>query len=75
MRDRWKNLNGPWEFAGATADEQPVFGKKLGERITVPFPVESQLSGLERHEDHMFYRKLVTVPRAGPSARARTASG
>ncbi|MFF1931964.1 LamG-like jellyroll fold domain-containing protein [Streptomyces sp. NPDC058228] len=64
VRDRWKNLNGPWEFAGATADEQPAFGKKLGERITVPFPVESQLSGLERHEDHMFYRRLVTVPKS-----------
>ncbi|ROQ63318.1 glycosyl hydrolase family 2 [Streptomyces sp. 840.1] len=63
VRDQWKNLNGPWEFAGAEAGEQPVFGKKLGERITVPFPVESQLSGLERHEDHMFYRKLVTVPK------------
>ena len=62
VRDQWKNLNGPWEFAGAAAGEQPVFGKPLDERITVPFPVESQLSGLERHEDHMFYRKLVTVP-------------
>nr|WSW70712.1 PA14 domain-containing protein [Streptomyces sp. NBC_00995] len=63
VRDDWKNLNGSWEFAGAAAGEQPVFGKKLGERITVPYPVESQLSGLERHEDHMFYRKLVTVPK------------
>ncbi|MGW2477095.1 LamG-like jellyroll fold domain-containing protein [Streptomyces sp. NPDC001665] len=62
VRDKWKNLNGQWEFAGAKAGEQPVFGKKLGERITVPYPVESQLSGLERHEDRMFYRKLVTVP-------------
>ncbi|MYW11261.1 glycoside hydrolase family 2 [Streptomyces sp. SID2563] len=62
VRDKWKNLNGQWEFAGAKAGEKPVFGKKLGEHITVPYPVESQLSGLERHEDHMFYRKLVTVP-------------
>ncbi|MFJ3088778.1 LamG-like jellyroll fold domain-containing protein [Streptomyces sp. NPDC086838] len=62
VRDKWKNLNGQWEFAGAKAGEKPVFGKKLDERITVPYPVESQLSGLERHEDHMFYRKLVTVP-------------
>ena len=30
----------------------------------MPYPVESQLSGLERHEDHMFYRKLVTVPKS-----------
>ncbi|MFI2781060.1 LamG-like jellyroll fold domain-containing protein [Streptomyces sp. ALB3] len=64
VRDDWKNLNGQWEFAGATAGEKPVFGKKLDERITVPYPVESQLSGLERHEDHMFYRKLVTVPKS-----------
>ncbi|MFI1587101.1 LamG-like jellyroll fold domain-containing protein [Streptomyces halstedii] len=63
VRDRWQNLNGPWEFAGAKAGEKPAFGKKLGERITVPYPVESQLSGIERHEDHMFYRKLVTVPK------------
>lgn len=62
-RHDWLNLNGPWEFAGATATEQPVFGKKLGERIVVPFPVESQLSGIERRESHMFYRKLVTIPK------------
>ncbi|MGW1802648.1 LamG-like jellyroll fold domain-containing protein [Streptomyces sp. NPDC001984] len=62
VREQWKNLNGPWQFAGAAANEQPVFGKDLNEKITVPFPVESQLSGIERHEDHMFYRRLVTVP-------------
>lgn len=61
-RERWQNLNGPWEFAGAEKGEEPVFGASLDERITVPFPVESQLSGLERHEDHMFYRKQITVP-------------
>ncbi|GLY98575.1 LamG-like jellyroll fold domain-containing protein [Actinoplanes sp. NBRC 103695] len=63
VRQRWLNLNGPWEFAGATEGEQPVFGRALPERITVPFPVESLLSGIERREQHMFYRKLVTVPR------------
>jgi hypothetical protein len=62
IRKDWLNLNGQWEFAGAQAGEQPVFGRRLAERITVPFPVESQLSGIERREDHMFYRRLVTVP-------------
>lgn len=62
VRSAWQNLNGPWEFSGAEAGEQPVFGKSLDEKIIVPFPVESQLSGIERHEDHMFYRKLVNVP-------------
>ncbi|MEU3642270.1 PA14 domain-containing protein [Lentzea sp. NPDC034063] len=61
-RDKWLNLNGPWEFAGAKAGEQPVFGKKLREKVVVPYPIESQLSGLERHEDHMFYRRTVNVP-------------
>ncbi|WP_329274986.1 LamG-like jellyroll fold domain-containing protein [Streptomyces sp. NBC_00691] len=63
VRGKWKNLNGPWQFAGADAGEQPAFGKDLDEKIIVPFPVESQLSGVERHEDHMFYRKLVNVPK------------
>ncbi|MFD7439567.1 LamG-like jellyroll fold domain-containing protein [Streptomyces sp. NPDC059861] len=63
VRAKWKNLNGPWQFSGAEAGEQPVFGRNLDEKIVVPFPVESQLSGLERHEDHMFYRKLVDVPK------------
>ncbi|MFI5963340.1 LamG-like jellyroll fold domain-containing protein [Streptomyces asoensis] len=64
VRSKWQNLNGPWQFAAAKAGEQPVFGRNLGEKIVVPFPVESQLSGLERHEDHMFYRRLVDVPRS-----------
>ncbi|MEU9735147.1 LamG-like jellyroll fold domain-containing protein [Streptomyces sp. NPDC048002] len=63
VRSQWKNLNGPWQFGAAEAGEEPVFGKDLDERITVPYPVESQLSGLERHEDHMFYRRLVEVPK------------
>jgi hypothetical protein len=63
VRSQWRNLNGPWEFAGAAADEAPPFGTTLAETVTVPYPVESQLSGLERHEDHMFYRRLVDVPR------------
>lgn len=28
----------------------------------MPYPVESQLSGLERHEDRMWYRRTFTVP-------------
>ncbi|WP_308121315.1 LamG-like jellyroll fold domain-containing protein [Paractinoplanes bogorensis] len=71
IRKDWVNLNGPWEFAGAEADEQPVFGKKLAEKITVPYPVESQLSGIERREDHMFYRKLVTVPGGWKNKRVK----
>jgi hypothetical protein len=61
-RPDWQNLNGRWEFAPARAGEQPPVGRTLPERILVPYPVESQLSGLERHEDRMWYRRTFTVP-------------
>jgi hypothetical protein len=62
-RDAWRNLNGRWQFAAAEAGEQPPVGKNLKERILVPYPVESQLSGVQRHEDRMWYRRTFTVPR------------
>jgi PA14 domain-containing protein/glycosyl hydrolase family 2 len=61
-RGDWQNLNGSWQFAAAKAGEQPPVGRDLAERILVPYPVESQLSGLERHEDRMWYRRTFTVP-------------
>jgi hypothetical protein len=61
-RADWRNLNGRWQFAAAEAGEQPPVGKTLGERILVPYPVESQLSGIQRHEDRMWYRRTFTVP-------------
>ncbi|MEV7427381.1 PA14 domain-containing protein [Streptomyces sp. NPDC091212] len=61
-RDAWQNLNGQWQFAAAKKGESPPFGRTLGEKILVPYPVESQLSGVERHEDRMWYRRTFTVP-------------
>ncbi|GGV66673.1 PA14 domain-containing protein [Streptomyces thermoviolaceus] len=61
-RTQWQNLNGRWQFAAAEAGEQPPVGRNLPERILVPYPVESQLSGIERHEDRMWYRRTFTVP-------------
>ncbi|GAA2919890.1 PA14 domain-containing protein [Streptomyces mexicanus] len=61
-RTQWQNLNGRWQFSAAQAGEQPPVGKTLPERILVPYPVESQLSGIERHEDRMWYRRTFTVP-------------
>lgn len=61
-RDAWRNLNGTWQFAAAAPGERPPVGKQLRERILVPYPVESQLSGIERHEDRMWYRRTFTVP-------------
>ncbi|MFE2846131.1 PA14 domain-containing protein [Streptomyces scopuliridis] len=61
-RDAWQNLNGQWQFAAAEKGERPPVGTTLRERILVPYPVESQLSGIERHEDRMWYRRTFTVP-------------
>ncbi|MFD7290658.1 PA14 domain-containing protein [Streptomyces sp. NPDC059863] len=61
-RDSWQNLNGQWQFAAAEKGERPPVGTTLRERILVPYPVESQLSGIERHEDRMWYRRTFTVP-------------
>ena len=61
-RPDWKNLNGVWEFAGATAGEAPPVGKSLPERILVPYPVESALSGIMRVEERMWYRRTFEIP-------------
>ncbi|PSL05945.1 glycosyl hydrolase family 2 [Haloactinopolyspora alba] len=61
-RDEWQNLNGTWQFAAAEEGEAPPFGQTLDEEIVVPYPVESELSELQRHEERMWYRRTFTVP-------------
>ncbi len=61
-REQWQNLNGVWQFEGASEGEEPPFGKELSERVLVPYPIESALSGIKRHENRMFYRRTFTVP-------------
>ncbi|MFI6095988.1 AbfB domain-containing protein [Lentzea sp. NPDC051213] len=62
VRSEWQNLNGAWEFAGAPNLNSPPFGRPLAEGVLVPYPIESALSGIKRHEDNMFYRRTFTVP-------------
>ncbi|MET7392420.1 LamG-like jellyroll fold domain-containing protein [Dactylosporangium sp. NPDC005572] len=61
-RDKWQNLNGVWEFARAAAGQAVPTGQSLAERVLVPYPIESALSGIQRHEDRMWYRRTFTVP-------------
>ncbi|AKU19253.1 glycoside hydrolase [Luteipulveratus mongoliensis] len=63
-RSAWQSLNGLWQFAGASAGEAPPVGTNLAEQILVPYPTESSLSGIKRHEDYMWYRRTVQVPRS-----------
>jgi hypothetical protein len=60
-REAWLNLNGVWQLAFASAKEAPPFGKDLDRRILVPFPVESALSGVMKHTDRLWYRRLFQV--------------
>jgi hypothetical protein len=61
-RDRWQNLNGVWQFAAAGSLGTPPVGQTLGERVLVPYPIESALSGIQRSEDRMWYRRTFEVP-------------
>jgi hypothetical protein len=62
VRDQWLNLNGEWEFESGSKQTALPTGKTLSEKILVPFAVESQLSGLERQEDKMWYKRQFTLP-------------
>ncbi len=71
-RPDWQSLNGEWEFLNPPADgagnvnrnAAPPVGQTLPERILVPYPVESALSGVMRNDnrDLMFYKRSFTVP-------------
>jgi len=61
---QWLNLNGLWEFSATTSDAKPVFGQALKDKVLVPYPIESVLSGVQKHADFMVYRKMVDVPAA-----------
>jgi hypothetical protein len=66
-RKNWQNLNGQWDIATlAKGQSAPVGtdGKVYKEKITVPYPIESDLSGVGRHEDYFAYRREFTVPRS-----------
>lgn len=59
---QWMNLNGLWEYAATDAQAAPTFGQALKDKILVPYPIESVLSGVQKHSDFMTYRRLVDIP-------------
>ncbi|PRX49486.1 glycosyl hydrolase family 2 [Prauserella shujinwangii] len=65
VRPRWLNLNGHWEYTARTGDGPT----RRGERILVPFPPESALSGIGRRDERMWYRRTFTVPEDWPRGR------
>ncbi|HEX9831527.1 MAG TPA: glycoside hydrolase family 2, partial [Mycobacterium sp.] len=63
-RTKWLNLNGLWGYAGRPAKAAVAAPSESDyrEQILVPFPTESALSGVQRHDDQMWYRKVFEVP-------------
>ena len=62
VRRKWQNLNGLWQYAAAAEGEAPPVGKDLPDKILVPFPVESALSGVGKRIDRLWYRRTFRVP-------------
>jgi hypothetical protein len=67
---QWMSLNGLWQYVDGDGQGAPPFGMALKDRVLVPYPIESVLSGVQKHSDFMFYRRLVDVP-ASFSAHGR----
>lgn len=59
---QWMSLNGLWQYAPDDGKGKPPFGQALKEQVLVPYPIESVLSGVQKHSDYMFYRRTVDIP-------------
>jgi hypothetical protein len=70
VRTRWQNLNGVWELALLGDDEAPPpYDQALPERVLVPFPIESPLSGVMRRATRAVYRRTFVAPELGAGER------
>ncbi|MFM9034526.1 MAG: glycoside hydrolase family 2 protein [Mycobacterium sp.] len=64
-RPDWLNLNGVWDYLGRSGKTRlaaPPTSEAFTEQILVPYPVESALSGIQRHDAEMWYRRAFRVP-------------
>jgi hypothetical protein len=62
VRENWMNLNGIWQFQPGTGFSQTLPTGTLSQKILVPFPVESAISGVMTHYDNLWYRRTFTIP-------------
>jgi len=82
VRPGWIDLTGVWHFAFDDADaglaerwhETP---ERFGERITLPYPPESRLSGVHETGFHpwLWYARSFEAPRLAPGERLRLCFG
>ena len=70
-RDFWVNLNGKFEYA--ITDANTTFPKEYEGEILVPFAIESELSGVEKHitkNDRLWYRRNFAITEEFKGKRA-----
>ena len=61
-RESFLNLNGVWQYAVSTLNSEP---EEYDGDIVVPFPLESELSGVGRvlqPGEYLWYRREFTLP-------------
>ncbi|WKN41047.1 glycoside hydrolase family 2 protein [Tunicatimonas pelagia] len=73
-RPQWQNLNGTWQFAfdslnQGLSEQWFAENKAFDEKITVPFPWGSPLSGVEDQADIAWYQREMTVDPAWQGQR------
>lgn len=71
-RPGWSNLNGQWDYAISKKDA--AMPKTWEGKITVPFCVESQLSGVQRSvgpDQRLWYHRSFPTPELKPGQRAK----
>ncbi|CAM5727733.1 hypothetical protein STENM223S_03648 [Streptomyces tendae] len=74
VRRDWLNLNGAWQFETDRGDsglERGLLDRELREEILVPFPPESELSGIGDTDflEAVWYRRALTLPAAWAGRR------
>ncbi|MYS76476.1 beta-galactosidase, partial [Streptomyces sp. SID5926] len=73
-RRDWLNLNGAWQFETDRGDsglERGLLDRELRDEILVPFPPESELSGIGDTDflEAVWYRRALTLPAAWAGRR------
>ena len=71
VRQEWQCLNGTWDYIGgehvasARDAQTPISFTPKAEKIRVPYPAESDLSGIKRKQEiNLWYHRTFSIPEA-----------
>jgi hypothetical protein len=70
-RELWQNLNGEWDFQFYDGDEEALLNGdfRFANKIMVPFPWGSKLSGVDNEGDIGWYRREVVIDQSWSDKR------